>query len=101
FAESRINPKREFFRLDPEKVVLAISMGEFKEVTPGGAEVEPEEQQALEKSRLGAPKSGWTQSGSSRATFFRFRVMSRSKLRSRSTASCSTTARPSVRRLRH
>lgn len=25
FAEHRVNPKREFFRVDPEKVVLAIT----------------------------------------------------------------------------
>jgi hypothetical protein len=56
FAEARINPKREFFRLDPEKVVLAISIGEFKEVTPGGAQVEPEEQEALEKVKARRPK---------------------------------------------
>lgn len=52
FSESRVNPKREFFRLDPEKVVLAaISIGPFKEVTPGAAQVEPEEKQALEKEK--------------------------------------------------
>src|SRR5262249_55752833 len=56
FAESRINPKREFFRLDPEKVVLAISIGQFKEVTPGLAQVEPEEQEALEKVKARRPK---------------------------------------------
>lgn len=56
FAETRINPKREFFRLDPEKVVLAISIGSFKEVTPGGAVVEPEEQEALEKVKARRPK---------------------------------------------
>jgi hypothetical protein len=51
FAENRVNPKREFFRLDKEKVVLAISIGQFKEVTPGVAIVEPEEEQALEKEK--------------------------------------------------
>jgi hypothetical protein len=56
FAESRINPKREFFRLDPEKVVLAISLGEFKEVTPGAAQVEPEEQEALERAKARRPR---------------------------------------------
>jgi hypothetical protein len=56
FGEFRINPKREFFRLDPEKIVLAISIGEFKEVTPGGAQVEPEEQEALEKVKARRPK---------------------------------------------
>lgn len=51
FSESRLNPKREFFKVDPEKVVLAISIGEFKEVTPGAAEVDKEEQEALEKAK--------------------------------------------------
>ena len=35
FAERRINPKREFFKVEPEKIVLALSIGGFKEVTPG------------------------------------------------------------------
>lgn len=56
FAEYRINPKREFFRLDPEKVVLAISIGPFKEVTPGVAQVEPEEKEALEKVKARRPR---------------------------------------------
>ncbi len=56
FAEFRLNPKREFFRLDPEKVVLAISIGEFKEVTPGVAAVEPEEQEALDKVKARRPR---------------------------------------------
>jgi hypothetical protein len=55
FGEARINPRREFFRLDPEKVVLALSIGEFKEVTPGGAQVEPEEKEALEKVKARRP----------------------------------------------
>jgi hypothetical protein len=56
FAEARINPKREFFRLDPEKVVLAISLGEFKEVTPGPAQVDPDEQEALKKVKARRPR---------------------------------------------
>jgi hypothetical protein len=56
FAEHRVNPKREFFRLDPEKVVLAISIGRFKEVTPGEAEVDPEEREALEKVKARRPR---------------------------------------------
>ncbi len=56
FAEYRLNPKREFFRLDPEKVVLAISIGEFREVTPGIAQVEPEEQEALERVKARRPR---------------------------------------------
>jgi T5orf172 domain len=56
FAEYRVNPKREFFRLDPEKVVLAISIGEFKEVTPGAAQVDSEEQEALDKVKARRPR---------------------------------------------
>ena len=56
FAEYRINPKREFFRLDPEKVVLAISIGEFVEVTPGIAQVAPEEQEALDRVKARRPR---------------------------------------------
>ena len=56
FSESRINPKREFFKVDPEKVVLAISIGEFKEITPGVVEIDKEEQQALEKAKARRPR---------------------------------------------
>jgi hypothetical protein len=56
FAETRVNPKRAFFRVDPEKVVLAISIGEFKEVTPGSADVDKEEKEALEKVKARRPR---------------------------------------------
>jgi len=56
FDDHRINPKREFFRVAPEKVVLAISIGKFKEVTPGVAEGDPEEQEALEKEKTRRPR---------------------------------------------
>ena len=56
FSESRINPKREFFKTDPEKIVLAISIGSFKEVTPGSAEIDKEEQEALEKAKARRPR---------------------------------------------
>lgn len=56
FGESRVNPKREFFRTDPEKVVLAIGIGEFEEVTPGEAAVEVEEKEALEKIKARRPR---------------------------------------------
>jgi hypothetical protein len=36
--------------------VLAISIGEFKEITPGKAQVEPEEQEALEKVKARRPR---------------------------------------------
>ncbi len=55
FSESRINPRREFFRIDPEKVVLAISIGDFKEITPGVTEIDKEEQKALEKAKARRP----------------------------------------------
>jgi T5orf172 domain len=53
FSDYRINPKREFFKIEPEKVVIAISIcgicGEFKVVTPGMTEIDKEEQEALVK----------------------------------------------------
>ena len=55
FSECRINPKREFFEIDPEKVVLAISIGDFTEVTPGLAQVDDIEQVALEKVKARRP----------------------------------------------
>ncbi|WP_141351571.1 GIY-YIG nuclease family protein [Zoogloea ramigera] len=49
FAERRINPKREFFKVEPEKIVLALSIGGFKEVTPGKTNIDPVEVEAMEK----------------------------------------------------
>ena len=51
FSEHRINPKREFFRIDPEKVVLALSIGRFKDVTPGEVIADADEKAALEKAK--------------------------------------------------
>jgi hypothetical protein len=56
FAEYRVNPRREFFRIDPEKVVVALSIGNFKEVTPGEVWVAPEEQAALERVKSRRPR---------------------------------------------
>ena len=56
FSEQRVNPKREFFRIDPEKVVLAISIGDFVEVTPGLAQLDKEEKEALEKVKSRRPR---------------------------------------------
>lgn len=56
FSEHRINPKREFFRIDPEKVVLAISIGSFKDVTPGGVIADQEDKEALEKEKARRPR---------------------------------------------
>ena len=49
FGDQRPNPKREFFSVAPEKIVLAISMGSFKEVTPGKPRMDVEEEKAFEK----------------------------------------------------
>ena len=56
FSEQRINPRREFFRVDPEKVVLAISIGSFTEVTPGQVAVDAEDRQALEREKSRRPR---------------------------------------------
>jgi hypothetical protein len=49
FSDKRVNPKREFFEVAPEKVVLAIRMGAFSEVTPGKSQIPPEEEKAFQK----------------------------------------------------
>ena len=49
FSDWRVSPRREFFEVAPEKVVLAISMGPFSEVTPGKTDISIEEEKALEK----------------------------------------------------
>ena len=49
FSDRRVNPNREFFQVPPEKIVLAIRMGSFTEVTPGKVDIPKEEEQALEK----------------------------------------------------
>lgn len=56
FSENRVNPKREFFSLEPERVVLAISIGGFKEVTPGIEFADKEEMEALEKANSRRPR---------------------------------------------
>jgi len=56
FSEMRVNPKREFFKLDPEKVVLALSIGGFKEISVGEVKVDTAEKAALEKAKAKRPK---------------------------------------------
>lgn len=56
FSEHRINQKREFFEVPPEKVVLAITLGDFTEVTPGQTELDTEEQIALERAKTPKPR---------------------------------------------
>lgn len=54
FAEARVNPNREFFEVDPEKVVTAIGIGNFEELVAQanatGAE-DAAEQAALERDK--------------------------------------------------
>lgn len=56
FSEKRINPKREFFKVEPEKVVLAISIGDFTEVTPGASSLDSEEKAALDEAKARRPR---------------------------------------------
>jgi len=57
FSDKRVNPNREFFQVAPEKIVLAIRMGTFTEVTPGKVDIPKEEEQALEKGDEEASKN--------------------------------------------
>lgn len=56
FSEHRINPRREFFRMEPEKAVLAISIGGFEEVTPGLIMDDDESLKALDKEKARRPR---------------------------------------------
>jgi len=51
FSDHRINKKREFFRVEPEKVVLAISLGTYKEITEGNSGLEASDSIAIEKAK--------------------------------------------------
>lgn len=52
FDDSRINPRREFFQIAPERVVAALKLAEIENITPRKDFVEsPEEQQELNKAR--------------------------------------------------
>lgn len=56
FSDKRVNPNREFFQVAPEKIVLAIRMGSFTEVTPGKVDIPKEEEQAFEKAEKAETK---------------------------------------------
>lgn len=56
FSEDRINPKREFFKIEPERAILAISIGPFTEVTPGASGVDADEQEVLAKVKSRRPR---------------------------------------------
>lgn len=50
FNENRVNPKREFFRLDPEQVKIALSLANPIDVTPiEDSYIEPEELNEIRK----------------------------------------------------
>lgn len=52
FDDSRINPRREFFQIDPERVVSALKLAELKNVTPKRDIVESQDdQKALNHAR--------------------------------------------------
>ena len=52
FDDNRVNPKREFFRVAPERVVAALKLAEIKNITPKRDIVETkEDQEALDAAR--------------------------------------------------
>lgn len=52
FDDSRINPRREFFRIAPERVVAALKLAEIENITPKKDYVDaPEDQEALNRVR--------------------------------------------------
>lgn len=52
FDDNRVNPKREFFRVAPERVVAALKLAEIENVTPKRDIVETkEDQEALDAAR--------------------------------------------------
>ncbi len=52
FDDNRINPKREFFRVAPERVVAALKLAEIENITPKKDFVESkEDQEALNAAR--------------------------------------------------
>jgi hypothetical protein len=40
FAENRVNPRREFFRVSPERVVIALSLGNYEAVNRSLSDLE-------------------------------------------------------------
>ncbi len=52
FSDQRVNPRREFFNVDPERVVAALKLAEIQNITPTKDIVDsPEDQQALNEAR--------------------------------------------------
>lgn len=52
FGDHRVNPKREFFRINPERILSILKLVELEDVTPSNDYVsDQEEQQTLNKER--------------------------------------------------
>ena len=52
FGDHRVNPKREFFRINPERILAVLKLVEIEDVTPNNDYVQdPDEQQSLNKER--------------------------------------------------
>jgi hypothetical protein len=52
FDDSRVNPRREFFGIDPERVVAALKLAQIDEITPKSDIVEnQDDQRALNRAR--------------------------------------------------
>ena len=52
FDNNRVNPKREFFQIAPERVVSALKLAQIEDITPKKDFVEsPEDQQSLNQAR--------------------------------------------------
>lgn len=51
FAPDRVHKKKEFFRVSPERVVIAISLADHKEITSGIVPVDQEDQDAIAKTK--------------------------------------------------
>lgn len=52
FGDNRVNPRREFFMIDPERVVAALKLAQINDVTPQHDIVDSQEdQRALDEAR--------------------------------------------------
>jgi hypothetical protein len=55
FSEYRVNARREFFRVEAEKVVLAISIGPFQKIDIAAPALDAEDKSALERAKQRRP----------------------------------------------
>lgn len=52
FSDHRVNPRREFFNVDPERVVAALKLAEIEDITPRSDIVDSaEDQKSLDEAR--------------------------------------------------